>query len=134
MAEGLDMAPQVYEERFRDAVRRSAGDRGYWRDAQGIEFDDVFLVGSYLETRLVIVFRAVESSRIRFAQPASDCRFGRRTRIWPAEYASPESEASFYSVYLGEFLGTDPRAYVVRGTHPCEPSAINWLDLGGGRP
>jgi hypothetical protein len=38
------------------------------------------------------------------------------------------SEASFYSVYLGEFLGTDPRAYVVRSTHPCEPSAINWLD------
>jgi hypothetical protein len=127
MADDLEVPPQVYEERLRDAVRRSAAHREHWRDTNGIEFEDVSLHGSYPETRLVVVFRAVESSKIGFGLPAADCRFGRRSRIWPAEYASPDSEAGFYGVYLAEFLGTDPRADVVRGARPCDPDTINWL-------
>jgi hypothetical protein len=127
MADDLEVPPWLYEERLRDAIRHSADDREYWRDTNGIEFQEVALDGSYPETRLVVVFRAVASSNIGFRLPAADCRFGRRTRIWPAEYASPDSEAGFYGVYLAEFLGTDPRAHVVRGARPCDPGTINWL-------
>ena len=128
MAEDLDVAPQVYDERFRDAVRRSAEHHDVWRDGDGIEFDDVSLDGSYPDTRLVLVFRAVESRKIRFGRPTADCRFGTRTRIWPAEYTDPGQEAYFHDIYFMEFLGTNPRAYIVRGARPCDPSTINWLD------
>jgi hypothetical protein len=32
------------------------------------------------------------------------------------------------AIYFMEFLGTNPRAYIVRGARPCDPSTINWLD------
>jgi hypothetical protein len=127
-AEDLDCAPRVYEERLRDAVRRSAERRDTWRDGDGIEFEEVSLDGSYPDTRLVRVFRAVESRKFGFGKPTADCRFGARVRIWPAEYADPDQEAFFHDIYFMEFLGKNARAHMVRGTHPCDPATINWLD------
>jgi hypothetical protein len=79
------------------------------------------------DTRLVMLFRAAESRKVRFGKPTADCVFGVRTPIWPAEYTDPEAEAGFFEVYFAEFLGTNKRAFVVRGARPCDPTAIDWL-------
>jgi hypothetical protein len=127
-AEDLDVPASEYEEAFRAGVETSAGNRDRWRDGEGIEIEAVFLDGAYPETRLAVVFRAVNSRRTRFGQPTDDCRFGYRVRIWPAEYTDPSEEAYFWAIYFMEFLGTTRAGYgPVRGLDPCDPSRINWL-------
>jgi hypothetical protein len=127
IAEDLEVEAHAYEQTFCALVRRSAGNRDFWRDAEGIRIEDVRLDGAYPETQIVLLFRAEESTKTRFGKPTADCLFGYRCGIWPAEYVNPEEEAYFFDIYLMEFLGTDSRAFVVRGARPCDPDAINWL-------
>jgi hypothetical protein len=127
IADDLASEASDYERTFCEIIRRSSHNRDFWRDAEGIQIEDVHLEGGYPDTRLVMLFRAAESRKVRFGKPTADCLFGVRTRIWPAEYANPEAEAGFFAVYLAEFLGTNARAFVLRGARPCDPNAINWL-------
>lgn len=126
--EDLDVPASEYEEAFRAGVEESAANRDLWRDGDGIEIEEVLLEGAYPDTRLAVVFRAVESRKVRFGQPTDDCRFGYRVRIWPAEYTDASQEAYFWAVYFTEFLGTNPAGYgPLRGVTRCDPGQINWL-------
>ncbi len=110
------------------AVIRGTADLTRWRH-DGIVFEKVRLEGSYPNTELVMIFRAAESETTPYGKPSADCRFGARRPVWPAEYADPNEEAFFNDVYFMEFIGTDPGAYLkVRGSRPCDPTHINWLE------
>jgi hypothetical protein len=129
IADDLGMSARKYEEAFRAAVQESARNRDFWRDAEGIVIKEVSLDGTYPDTRLIVVFCAVPSQKVRFGQPSANCRFGIRWRIWPAEYTDPATEASFHDIYFAEFLGTNRAGYgPVRGVSPCDPNRINWLE------
>ena len=127
IAEDLEVEAHVYERALCELVRRSSHNREPWRDGEGIRIEEVRLEGTYPDTQLVLLFRAEASTKIHFGTPTADCMFGYRSRIWPAEYTDPEEEAYFFDVYFMEFLGTNSRAFVVRGARPCDPNAINWL-------
>jgi hypothetical protein len=128
-ADDLDQDVRSYEEAFRTAVERSAARHDFWRDIEGIRIDSVSLDGAYPDTNLVVVFRSVTSPTQPFGEARPDCRFGIRWPIWPAESDDPELEAREHDIYFMEHLGTEPSAYLkLRGTHPCEPDSVNWLE------
>ena len=103
----------------------------YWQ-VDGIRIEDVSLEGAYPDTKLVRIFRTTRSAMTARGQRIEDCRFGVRSRIWPAVYVDPEEDPFFQDVYFMEFIGTDPKAYRrLRGAEPCDPGRINWLGEPG---
>jgi hypothetical protein len=124
MAEDVGDA-NAYEESQRAAFEHVARDHDFWRDTNGIRFEAVLLEGEFPDTRLVLLFRSVPAGLFGVANP--DCVFGSRWPVWPAFDADPGEEASQLSVMFMEFLGTDARAYRVRGGE-CDPTRTNWLN------
>jgi hypothetical protein len=124
MAKEVGGDPKAYEEGLRRAVEDSASHREYWRKLEAIEIESVFTEGEYPDTRLAVVFRPVTG--IVGRDPSSDCRFGYRVEIWPAQYADPETEADFWSIYFQEYIGKSRRARRV-WEGPCQPDEVDWL-------
>lgn len=129
MAEDLDQDARSYEEALRAAVERSASNHEYWRNSEGIRIESVALDGAYPNSQLVVLLRAVRSRTAWHGEPKTDCLFGIRWPIWPADYDDPEAEARWHDMYFQEHLGTEPAAYLrLRGSRPCDPDGINWLE------
>jgi hypothetical protein len=74
----------------------------------------------------VLRFRSVPARLFCVADP--NCVFGYREPVWPAQEQDPAVMASDVSVTFMEFLGTDSRAYRVRGTGGCDPTHTNRLN------
>jgi hypothetical protein len=72
IADDLATSAREYEEAFRAAVEESARNRDFWRDAEGIVIEEVSLDGTYPDTRLIVIFRAVPSRRVHFGKPIAD--------------------------------------------------------------
>jgi hypothetical protein len=117
--------PRVYEEAERAAFERIAMDHEFWRETDGIRFEEVRLAGEFPDTELILTFRPVAQEP--FAAPvAEDCVFGTRWPVWPASDRNPADEAAQLTITFQEFLAEGARGYHLR-TGPCDPSAVNWL-------
>lgn len=122
MEEDLDMSTAEYERRYLDAVRAEIS--GYER-LEAIAVEEVRLGGEYPDTRIEMIFRPVVAGP--FTHASTGCLFGYGVPIWPAEYRSPEEEASFHSIYFGEHVGTSGRVFEQLRLGDCDPERINWL-------
>jgi hypothetical protein len=102
-------------------------DHDWMRESEGIRFDAVELADEYPDTLLVLRFGSVPGGSFGVADP--NCVFATRWPLWPAPDPDPAETASDLYIAFIEFLGTDPRAYVVRGgSLRCDPTNINWLN------
>ena len=91
----------------------------YWERLEGIAIESVSLVGEYPDTAIEVVFRPIRD------RMQTQCRFGWRVELWPAESANPEEATRFWDVYLMEYVGTGRGARRIFDG-PCDPDSVNW--------